>query len=118
MHVARSPDQQPFPIITETQARHDRCSRRERPRGQDRILDVNAEERLLVELLDVVHHDGRAEIQGDSKDGTGRVVGDARMPGNVQQSLRAVTRAVSQSWDGFMREDGSTHLRARRSQVP
>lgn len=95
MHVARSPDEQPFPIVTETQARHDGCSRREGPRGQDRIVNVDAEERLLVELLDVVHHDGRAEIQSDSKDGPGRVVGDARMPGNVQQALRTVTRAVS-----------------------
>jgi hypothetical protein len=35
-----------YAIVTETQARHDGCSRRERPQGQDRIVTVDAEERF------------------------------------------------------------------------
>lgn len=54
---------------------------------EDRILNLDAEERHLVKVLEVVQEERGAEVERDAKDRAGGVVGDAGVSGNVEETL-------------------------------
>jgi hypothetical protein len=115
MSISTRPDEQPFRIVTIRDTRVDRCSSWESSLSQDWIVDVNGEERLFVEILEVVHEYGRLEVQGDTEDHSRGIVPNRRVTCDVKVTLSSERPKWTLATRGHGGEEERAHLRSRCS---